>query len=112
MNNFVTYIFQGFYRVNYDERNWMLLKLALMENHDSFPAETRASLIDDVFSLAEIGFVKYDTAFEFIKYMQMKERHYIPWGAFMRHMFKLNRLLYETSVFNDFQVSNAVEVNV
>ncbi|KAF3425145.1 hypothetical protein E2986_06415 [Frieseomelitta varia] len=93
----------GFYRVNYDDRNWMLLKLALVENHDSFPAETRASLIDDVFSLAEIGFVKYEAAFEFIKYMQMKERHYIPWGAFMRHMLKLNRLLYETSVFNDFQ---------
>ncbi|XP_033365895.1 thyrotropin-releasing hormone-degrading ectoenzyme-like isoform X1 [Bombus vosnesenskii] len=93
----------GFYRVHYDETNWMLLKLALTENHELFPPETRASLVDDVFSLAEIGLMKYDTAFEFIKYMQMKERHYLPWGAFMRHMFKLNRLLYETPVFTDFQ---------
>lgn len=95
--------------MHYDETNWMLLKLALTENHELFPPETRASLVDDVFSLAEIGLMKYDTAFEFIKYMQMKERHYLPWGAFMRHMFKLNRLLYETPVFTDFQASNNID---
>ncbi|XP_017797944.1 PREDICTED: aminopeptidase N-like [Habropoda laboriosa] len=93
----------GYYRVHYDERNWMLLKTALTENHELFPAETRASLIEDVFSLATVGLVKYETVFDFIKYMQMKERHYLPWSTFMRHMFKLNSLLYETSVFNDFQ---------
>ncbi|CAL7933659.1 unnamed protein product [Xylocopa violacea] len=93
----------GYYRVHYDQRNWMLLKAAVTENHELFPAETRASLIDDIFNLAAIGSVKYRTAFDFINYMQMKERHYLPWGALMRHMLKLNRLLYETSIYNEFQ---------
>ncbi|XP_017760660.1 PREDICTED: thyrotropin-releasing hormone-degrading ectoenzyme-like [Eufriesea mexicana] len=93
----------GYYRVHYDERNWMLLKLALRENPELFPPETRASLIDDIFSLTAIGLMKYETTFDFIKYMQMKERHYLPWAAFMRHMFKINRLLYETPIFTDFQ---------
>ncbi|XP_011882030.1 PREDICTED: aminopeptidase N-like isoform X2 [Vollenhovia emeryi] len=93
----------GYYRVHYDEENWKLLTQALEENHEALPAETRASLIDDVLGLAAVGLTKYATAFDFIKYMQMKERHYAPWGALMRHLLKLNGLLYETSGFSDFQ---------
>ncbi|XP_076764436.1 thyrotropin-releasing hormone-degrading ectoenzyme isoform X2 [Xylocopa sonorina] len=93
----------GYYRVHYDERNWMLLKTAVTEDHELFPAETRASLIDDVFNLAAIGLMKYRTAFDFINYMQTKERHSLPWSALMRHMLKLNRLLYETSIYSAFQ---------
>nr|XP_050853788.1 aminopeptidase N-like isoform X2 [Vespula vulgaris] len=93
----------GYYRVNYDEKNWLLLAMALDENHEAFPVETRASLVDDVFALAAVGSSKYETAFGFIKYMQMKERHYAPWSAFAHHVFKLNNVLYETSAFLDFQ---------
>ncbi|XP_076226319.1 thyrotropin-releasing hormone-degrading ectoenzyme isoform X1 [Nomia melanderi] len=93
----------GYYRVNYDEKNWILLKTSLQVNHEVFPPETRASLIDDVFSLAAVGTMKYETVFDFIKYMQIKERHYLPWTVLMRHAFKLNRLLYETSIFTNFQ---------
>jgi len=96
--------FQGYYRVHYDEENWKLLTQALEENHKVFPVETRASLIDDVLGLAAIGLTKYATAFDFIKYMQMNERHYAPWGALMHHLLKLNGLLYETSGFSAFQV--------
>ncbi|XP_036147789.1 thyrotropin-releasing hormone-degrading ectoenzyme isoform X2 [Monomorium pharaonis] len=93
----------GYYRVHYDEENWKLLTKAFEENHEAFPPETRASLIDDALGLAAVGLTKYATAFDFIKYMQMKERHYAPWGALMRHLFKLNGLLYETSGFSEFQ---------
>ncbi|KAL0114672.1 hypothetical protein PUN28_011754 [Cardiocondyla obscurior] len=93
----------GYYRVHYDEENWRLLTQAFEENHEAFPVETRASLIDDALGLAAVGLTKYATAFDFIKYMQMKERHYAPWGALTRHLLKLNGLLYETSGFSDFQ---------
>ncbi|XP_067207011.1 thyrotropin-releasing hormone-degrading ectoenzyme-like [Linepithema humile] len=93
----------GYYRVHYDEENWKLLAQALEENHEILPAETRASLVDDVLGLAAVGLTKYATAFDFIKYMQMKERHYAPWGVLMRHLLKLNGLLYETSGFSGFQ---------
>lgn len=91
--------------MHYDERNWKLLAMAMQENHETFPPETRASLIDDIFSLAAVGLMKYETVFDFIKYMQVAEKNYLPWTALMRHVFKLNRLLYETTVFTDFQVS-------
>jgi hypothetical protein len=91
--------------VHYDEENWKLLAKALETNHEAFPAETRASLVDDVLELAAVGLTRYATAFDFIKYMQMKERHYAPWGVLMRHLLKLNGLLYETSGFGDFQVT-------
>lgn len=90
--------------MHYDEENWKLLAQALEEDHEVFPAETRASLVDDVLGLAAVGLAKYATAFDFIKYMQMKERHYAPWGVLMRHLLKLNGLLYETSGFSAFQV--------
>lgn len=91
--------------MHYDEENWKLLAKALEENHEVFPAETRASLVDDVLGLAAVGLTSYATAFDFIKYMRTKERHYAPWGALMRHLLKLNGLLYETSGFRDFQVA-------
>nr|ARK20032.1 thyrotropin-releasing hormone-degrading ectoenzyme [Ampulex compressa] len=93
----------GYYRVNYDEENWRLLGTALQENHEVFPAETRAALIDDIFSLAAVGLTKYETAFDFIKYMQMRERHYAPWAAFLHHTLKLNNHLYETTALVTFQ---------
>ncbi|CAL1682752.1 unnamed protein product [Lasius platythorax] len=93
----------GYYRVHYDEENWKLLGQALEKDHEVLPAETRASLVDDVLGLAAVGLTKYATAFDFIKYMQMKERHYAPWGVLMRHLLKLNGLLYETSGFSIFQ---------
>lgn len=102
---------QGYYRVHYDEENWKLLAQTLEENHEVFPAETRASLIDDVLSLAAVGLTRYAIAFDFIKYMQTRERHYAPWGVLMRHLLKLNGLLYETSGFSDFQVKSAVFIN-
>ncbi|KAI4480852.1 hypothetical protein M0804_009949 [Polistes exclamans] len=93
----------GYYRVNYDEKNWELLAKGLEKNPEDFPTETRASLVDDVFALAAVGFSKYETAFGFIKYMQMKERHYGTWNVLTRHVFKLNNILYESSVLIDFQ---------
>ncbi|XP_029172938.1 thyrotropin-releasing hormone-degrading ectoenzyme-like isoform X2 [Nylanderia fulva] len=93
----------GYYRVHYDEENWKLLAQALEKDHEVLPAETRASLVDDVLGLAAVGLTKYATAFDFIKYMQMKERHYAPWSVVMRHLLKLNGLLYETSSFSVFQ---------
>ncbi|KAI4473991.1 hypothetical protein M0802_015847 [Mischocyttarus mexicanus] len=80
--------------------------MALEKNPKDFPTETRASLVDDVFALAAVGSLKYETAFGFIKYMQMKERHYAPWNAFAHHVFKLNNILYESSVLLEFQLHN------
>ncbi|XP_066603299.1 aminopeptidase N-like isoform X2 [Prorops nasuta] len=93
----------GFYRVNYDDTNWWLLVAALEKNHESFPPETRASLIDDVFSLAAAGLVKYEIAMNVINYMPLKERHYAPWAVLMYQLHKLNLIMYDTYAYGDFQ---------
>ena len=43
---------RGFYRVNYEARLWSALTAQLMEDHRAISSADRASLIDDVFSLA------------------------------------------------------------
>ncbi|KAF7238055.1 Thyrotropin-releasing hormone-degrading ectoenzyme, partial [Varanus komodoensis] len=42
----------GYFRVNYDIRNWRLLIDQLMRNHKVISVSNRASLIDDAFNLA------------------------------------------------------------
>ena len=98
--------FEGYYRVNYEEDNWKLLAEALKKNHQQFPPETRASLIDDVFSLAQGGFTSYEMAFNFLDYMKTKEKHYAPWAAVTAHLLKLKFALYDTFIYENFQVKN------
>lgn len=41
----------GFYRVNYDDRTWILLIEQLRQNHSAIESTARAQLIDDSFNL-------------------------------------------------------------
>jgi flagellar biosynthesis regulator FlaF len=41
----------GFYRVNYDDKNWILLIDQLRQNHKAIEKTARAQLIDDSFNL-------------------------------------------------------------
>ncbi|XP_043476026.1 thyrotropin-releasing hormone-degrading ectoenzyme-like isoform X1 [Leptopilina heterotoma] len=95
---------EGYYRVNYDINNWMYLAEALKENPDQFPPATRASLIDDVLSLAQGGLTSYKIAFKLINYMRTKEKHYAPWAALSTHLLKLKFSLYNTDIYSDFQI--------
>lgn len=95
---------KGYYRVNYDNDNWKFLAEALKENPEQFPPATRASLIDDVLSLAQGGLTSYRVALDFINYMRTKERHYAPWAALTTHLLKLKFALYDTDMYSDFQV--------
>lgn len=90
--------------MNYDINNWMYLAEALKENPDQFPPSTRASLIDDVLSLAQAGLTSYKIAFKLINYMRTKEKHYAPWAALSTHLLKLKFSLYDTDIYSDFQV--------
>ena len=45
----------GYYRVNYDDRNWNAIIDQLHQNHLAIPAINRAQIIDDSLSLARAG---------------------------------------------------------
>ncbi|XP_012283051.1 aminopeptidase N [Orussus abietinus] len=93
----------GYYRVNYDDKNWQLLTEALYNDHESIPPATRTALVDDVFGLARAGSTSYEVAFRLAKYLQIKERHHAPWLVAMKHVRKIANVLYDSSFYPDFQ---------
>ncbi|CAL4065712.1 unnamed protein product [Meganyctiphanes norvegica] len=70
----------GYYRVNYDERNWELICLQLHENHKAIDVTNRAQIIDDALNLARADLLPYGSALKVTSYLKF-EHHYVPWKA-------------------------------
>lgn len=72
----------GYYRVNYDLKNWMMI-ISHLRNPEFFrdivPAN-RAQLIDDSLNLARAGYLDYNTALHVTRYLE-HETDYVPWKA-------------------------------
>ncbi|KAJ8681944.1 hypothetical protein QAD02_017736 [Eretmocerus hayati] len=94
---------RGYYRVNYDEASWSSIASVLRNQSKEIPISTRASIIDDAFSLARHGSVPYETALELLGYLAKSEREYPPWRAFARHAAQLDFVLYETHAYPSFR---------
>lgn len=71
----------GFYRVNYDNRNWKLIIEGLKRNSSQFPLVSRAQLLDDSFSLARSGDLNIEIPLNLSTYL-CKELSYIPFSSF------------------------------
>nr|CAD7568776.1 unnamed protein product [Timema californicum] len=95
----------GFYRVNYDERNWELLTNHLMNTKEdqSLPLVTKAQLLDDALNLARAGHLEYPVALNLTRYLALKERNYVPWVAAMENLGHLRLLLRDSSSYITFQ---------
>ncbi|XP_055525840.1 aminopeptidase N-like [Wyeomyia smithii] len=70
----------GFYRVNYDVRNWYLITNALRENYTTVHKLNRAQLLDDSFELAQSNRVDIEIVLELMLYLE-NELEYHPWTA-------------------------------
>ncbi|XP_049529896.1 aminopeptidase N-like [Anopheles darlingi] len=70
----------GYYRVNYDRRNWELLIEALHANHIAIHRLNRAQLIDDAFHLARADLLDMSVVLRLLRYLR-NERDYAPWQA-------------------------------
>ncbi|KAJ8733116.1 hypothetical protein PYW08_001414 [Mythimna loreyi] len=92
----------GYYRVNYDTRNWAALATALNNSHEVIHLLNRAQLIDDAFNLARNGRLGYEYAFRISSYL-VKEKDYIPWGAANPAFTYLDTVLSSSSQYNLFQ---------
>ncbi|KAJ8928334.1 hypothetical protein NQ314_019110 [Rhamnusium bicolor] len=93
----------GFYRVNYDTRNWKLLVQQLRRNPSKIPVANRGQLIDDAFQLANAGIINYTIAFDLVKYLYITEPNYIPWYSALKNMEELRVIIsnYEYSGLYD-----------
>ncbi|XP_076040625.1 aminopeptidase N-like isoform X3 [Oratosquilla oratoria] len=88
----------GYYRVNYEERNWNLLIKQLMTDHTVINVINRAQLIDDVLNLAKAGIVPYETALEINGYLS-KETEYVPWSSALSNMGYIDSMLSRTGAY-------------
>lgn len=95
----------GYYRVNYDTRNWRLLASHLLNSsqQDMLSAITRAQLLDDALNLARAGALGYDVALNMTRYLAARESHYVPWRAMFENMRFLDFMLRQTPTYGLFQ---------
>lgn len=70
----------GYYRVNYDQRNWELIIDTLLTNPLAIPKANRAQLIDDAFNLARAEYLDMAVALKLLTYLRL-EMEYAPWAA-------------------------------
>lgn len=94
----------GYYRVNYDYRNWHLLIDHLM-NEKKFKEivpTNRAQLLDDAMSLANANYLKYEIALNVTRYLK-HEVDYVPLAAGIKVLDFLDGMLYNTADYNLFK---------
>ncbi|XP_048358187.1 thyrotropin-releasing hormone-degrading ectoenzyme [Sphaerodactylus townsendi] len=91
----------GYFRVNYDVRNWKLLIDQLIRNYKVISVSNRAGLIDDAFNLARAGYLPQNIPLEIIKYLS-KEKEFLPWHAASQALYPLDKLLDRTENYNIF----------
>jgi aminopeptidase N len=94
----------GYYRVNYDAANWMMIQWQLNNDHSQIATENRAQLLDDAFNLARAGLLDYTTALSLTTYLG-QETEYIPWRSTMNAFFYIDRMLERSSGYGYFRVS-------
>lgn len=69
---------QGFYRIHYGQGELERIREQLLENHEMLPMAGRARIIDDMFTLAEGGYVPYEHTLNLTRYLSA-EKEYPPW---------------------------------
>lgn len=69
---------KGFYRVNYDSKNWENLINKLNSQPKDIPVINRAQIIDDAFNLARAKIVDVTLALSTTRFLD-KEVEYMPW---------------------------------
>lgn len=92
----------GYYRVTYDERNWDLLVNQLLTDHTKIDRISRAQLLDDLFHLAENGFVKYKLALKALTYYK-NEKDSLPLTSIGQLTYLINQMLRRTEIFGEWQ---------
>lgn len=81
----IYFIIPGFYRVNYDENNWLTLIEHLKNSSADVNVLNRAQLIDDSFNLARAGQLNYTIPLSLLKYLE-NETDVIPWFSAMKSL--------------------------
>ncbi|CAH0605705.1 unnamed protein product [Chrysodeixis includens] len=92
----------GYYRVNYDQKNWELLSQVLKAGQIQSPI-TKAQLIDDAFNLAKLSQLNYSYALGLTTCVINGEDSKLVWDLLLNNMAFLRYNLRATSGYVYFQ---------
>ena len=96
-------ILSGYYRVNYDTTNWLLLTDTLFKNFSSVHVVNRAQIIDDALNLARASLLDYNLALDLVSYLSRDTGH-MPWTAGRRNLRYVEKMLERTGAYGVFKV--------
>ena len=101
----------GFYRVNYDKKNWELLIQQLSSDHAKIHEINRATLIDDAFNLGRAEKIVPKIFLDLVKYLQ-NEKDPIPWTAAFNALNFIGNMISSTSTdtFSSYKVNISVHL--
>ncbi|KAM9331549.1 aminopeptidase Q [Gastrophryne carolinensis] len=88
----------GYYRINYDEKNWNSLARILEEEPEVLSVVNRVQLIDDAFTLANNGYLQYETALNLTRYLE-QELDVIVWYILLKHYYRKSLVTYHSFPF-------------
>lgn len=96
---------RGYYRVNYDLKNWQFLIRQLWDKNGylKFSSTNRAQMVDDSLNLAAAGYLDYDIALNVTTYL-IHERECVPWMAAFTGLDYLHEMFTKTADFDKFKV--------
>ncbi|CAG0903835.1 unnamed protein product [Darwinula stevensoni] len=92
----------GYYRVNYDEKNWEALNKTLSESHEVIHVINRAQILDDALNLARAGLLNYTIALSLTQYLG-QEKSYIPWATTADNLSYLRRMLETSGKYEEYR---------
>ncbi|XP_067412180.1 aminopeptidase N [Emydura macquarii macquarii] len=92
----------GYFRVNYDQKNWNNLLGQLATDHQVIPVINRAQLIDDGFNLARAKYINIDLALNTTIYLD-KEREYLPWSTTLDNLGYFRLMFDRSEVYGPMQ---------
>jgi aminopeptidase N len=100
----------GFYRVNYDPKNWDLLAKQLTENNALIDTANRAQLLDDSFNLGRAEVVHQTLFLDMISYLNY-ELDPLPFKAALNGLEYLEAMLSSNYVaYTLFKVSPQIKI--
>ncbi|KAK2704396.1 aminopeptidase N-like [Artemia franciscana] len=94
---------KGYYRVNYDDGNWLLIADSLRTNIEVIPLINRAQIVDDALNLAKQGYLNYSIAMSQTRFL-VNEREWLSWQAFDANFVFLDNLVSGLGAYNNFRV--------
>jgi len=94
----------GFYRVNYDLKNWEMLTNYLLneKTFEKIGDINRAQIIDDSLHLARAGVLKYDLALNITRYLK-HELAYLPWTSAFPCLGYIDSMINKMPVYFNFK---------